>query len=52
MVINALPKFIVRWASGIASLPPDKRKEALDRVPLEYQTVIGRTAESIVRAVS
>lgn len=52
MVINALPKFIVRWAQGIAQLPEAQRNEALLRAPQEFQTVIGRTAETIARATA
>ena len=52
MVINALPKFIVRWAAGIAALPEAEREEALQRAPQHLRSIIGRTAESIARAVT
>lgn len=50
MVIDALPKFVVRWAQGIAQLPKDKREEALLRAPPNLQSIIGRTAETVARA--
>ena len=52
MVIDALPKFVVRWAQGIAALPEDQRKEALLRAPQHLQSIIGRTAESVARATA